>query len=134
MTQQSGLTLWELLITLLLITTGITGTVSLQLYLTQQGRLAYQYTHATLATQALSEQLRSTAALDLALWQTTATTVLPAADITICTDSTPDDGTGATSAACDQQGIVQTIKVWWRNRFNLIIEQPELRLSFRNTP
>ena len=133
MTRQHGMTLWELLITLLLVSTGVVGTVSLQLYVVQQGRLAYQSTQATLAILALSEQLRTTDSINPAWWQKTATAAFPDADMTICTDSTPDDGTQATDAACDEQGIVQIAKVWWHHHLSLNTTEPRSYLPFRLT-
>ncbi len=97
---QHGLTLWELMVTLLLVVSGVSGAASLQLYLAQQGRLASQSTQATLITLALSEQLRTTAAATT-LCQNTVTAGLPAADMTItCTDNTSSDRT-------------QTVMVGW---------------------
>lgn len=95
MIQQTGLTLWELLITLLLVTTGVTGSVSLQLYLIQQGRLAGQATQAALITLALSEQSR-TAASVMTLCEQTFIAGLPVTDMTVvCTDNTAYDQTYA---------------------------------------
>lgn len=127
--QQNGLTLWELLITLLLISTGVTGTAGLQLYLVQQGRLAYQSTQSTLITLALSEQLRTAATTNVNSWKPTTTANSP--DVMTCTDSTPDDGTQATDAACDEQGVIQVVKLWWQNHLSPADTQPTLRLSFR---
>ncbi len=51
---------------------------------------------------------------DFAEWLTEvqSPTVLPSGGGVICLDSTPDDGTPG-SPACDGQGNVLTIKVWW---------------------
>ena len=54
------------------------------------------------------------AANDFAEWLTEvqSATVLPSGAGVICLDSTPDDGTPS-SPACDGQGNVLTIKLWW---------------------
>jgi type IV pilus assembly protein PilV len=41
--------------------------------------------------------------------------VLPAGAAVICLDSTPDDGTPS-DAACDGQGNVLSIKLWWTEK------------------
>jgi type IV pilus assembly protein PilV len=41
--------------------------------------------------------------------------VLPSGAAVICLDSTPDDGT-PTDAACDGQGNVLSIKLWWTEK------------------
>ena len=54
---------------------------------------------------------------DFAEWLTEvqSASVLPSGAGVICLDSTPDDGTPA-GPACDGQGNVLTIKVWWTEK------------------
>ena len=49
---------------------------------------------------------------DLWEWTNAVTAALPNAEATVCRDSTPNDGTSAASAACDNTGAL-VIKIWW---------------------
>lgn len=53
---------------------------------------------------------------DLFEWQNALTTQLPDGEGVVCFDSTPDDGTGAGSPACDGGGSNRKIKIWWYSR------------------
>ena len=52
------------------------------------------------------------AANDIAEWKVALAADLPAGTGTVCTDSTPEDGTPA-APACDGLGNLYAIKIWW---------------------
>ena len=49
---------------------------------------------------------------DLFEWKASVAAALPRGEATVCIDSTPNDGTGAASAACDGIGPF-VVKIWW---------------------
>lgn len=53
---------------------------------------------------------------DLYEWENALATQLPDGEGVVCYDSTPDDGSGAGSAACDGGGSNRKIKIWWYSR------------------
>jgi type IV pilus assembly protein PilV len=55
------------------------------------------------------------AALDYYLWSTTIGQELPGGTGVVCIDATPDDGT-SDAPACDGQGTVFAVKVFWKER------------------
>lgn len=58
---------------------------------------------------------------DLAEWNAAIATYLPLGQGFVCLDSTPTDGTSATSPACDGSGTQFAVKIWWdENRDGLI--------------
>ena len=50
---------------------------------------------------------------DLAEWNASITTYLPLGQGIVCTDSTPDDGGGIATAQCDGIGNQFSVKIWW---------------------
>jgi type IV pilus assembly protein PilV len=50
---------------------------------------------------------------DLQEWLDDITAYLPAGDGWVCIDSTPDDGTGSGTPACDGIGSMFAVKIWW---------------------
>ena len=52
---------------------------------------------------------------DVALWRAAVQGALPAGDAIVCIDSSPSDGTDASSPACDGTGTQFVAKVWWEN-------------------
>jgi type IV pilus assembly protein PilV len=55
---------------------------------------------------------------DVFLWRAAVASSLPGGDAIVCIDSTPADGTAATSASCDGTGDQYVAKVWWDNDRN----------------
>lgn len=53
------------------------------------------------------------AQFDLSEWNTDLARELPNGKGVVCIDSTPKDGTGPSSPACDNSGNVYAIKIWW---------------------
>ena len=50
---------------------------------------------------------------DIAEWNAAITTYLPLGQGWVCLDSTPNDGTSAAAPQCDGAGTQFTIKIWW---------------------
>lgn len=50
---------------------------------------------------------------DIAEWNAAITTYLPLGQGWVCLDSTPNDGTSAAVPQCDGAGTQFTIKIWW---------------------
>ncbi len=46
-------------------------------------------------------------------WNTAIQAALPGGEGVVCVDSTPQDGTGTASPACDNTGNLFAIKLWW---------------------
>ncbi|HED34907.1 MAG TPA: type IV pilus modification protein PilV [Gammaproteobacteria bacterium] len=55
---------------------------------------------------------------DMYLWNVNIADALPAGAGIVCIDSTPDDGTSKTAAACDGIGSSYAIKIWWQDNRN----------------
>lgn len=53
------------------------------------------------------------AADDVYLWHTSVESVLPSGEARVCKDSSPNDGTNASSAECDNNGDNYAAKIWW---------------------
>ena len=50
---------------------------------------------------------------DIAEWNAAISTYLPMGQGWVCLDSTPNDGTSALNPQCDGAGTQFTIKIWW---------------------
>ncbi len=50
---------------------------------------------------------------DLAEWNAALAANLPMGSGTVCIDSTPNDGSGTGTPACDGSGTQYSIKIWW---------------------
>jgi type IV pilus assembly protein PilV len=46
-------------------------------------------------------------------WNAAIAASLPGGEGVVCVDSTPQDGTGTASPACDNSGTLFAIKLWW---------------------
>jgi len=55
------------------------------------------------------------ASTDINQWRVMLANELPGGVGVICLDSTPDDGSNATTHGCDDAGTVYAIKVWWND-------------------
>lgn len=53
---------------------------------------------------------------DLNEWQNALATQLPEGEGVVCFDSTPDDGSGMGSPACDGGGSHRKVKIWWYSK------------------
>ena len=72
------------------------------------------------------------AANDLAEWNAAVAAALPSGESYLCIDSTPNDGTGTASPACDGNGNVYAIKLWWDNdRDGTITSDERFTMSFQ---
>lgn len=58
------------------------------------------------------------AADDVALWRAAVAARLPNGEAMVCVDSSPEDGTGVATAACDNSGNLYAIKIWWEDDQN----------------
>jgi len=58
---------------------------------------------------------------DLAEWNTAISTYLPLGQGLVCTDSTPNDGASTANAQCDGVGTLRSIKIWWDDDHDGII-------------
>jgi type IV pilus assembly protein PilV len=63
------------------------------------------------STSGCSEQ--QLAENDLAEWNAAIATYLPMGQGYVCTDSTPNDGTGFGDPQCDGAGTLMAVKIWW---------------------
>jgi len=52
---------------------------------------------------------------DVSVWNTKISNALPAGAGIICIDSTPLDGASSVIPACDGNGSVHAIKIWWQD-------------------
>lgn len=57
--------------------------------------------------------IQEMAQTDLQQWLDNISAYLPAGDGWVCIDSTPDDGTGSGTPACDGIGSMFAVKIWW---------------------
>lgn len=73
---------------------------------------------------------------DLAEWNAAIATYLPLGQGIVCTDSTPDDGIGTATPQCDGIGSQFSLKIWWDDNHDGIINMDPLNterfvISFR---
>ncbi len=66
--------------------------------------------NCTTTTGCTAQEMAQT---DLQSWITGITTYLPVGQGWVCIDSTPNDGTGSGTPACDGVGTKFVVKVWW---------------------
>lgn len=157
---KAGFTLLEVLVALLVLSIGLIGVAGLQLlgvsnsrdayFRTQAATLSYDITdrmRANLsgvendeydkATGALTADCRTTTGCtdaeladdDVALWKQ-AVSRLPAGEGIVCIDSTADDGTGVSAAACDGTGSQYVVKIWWDADRNPLNDKDRLVMVF----
>ena len=53
---------------------------------------------------------------DIGDWNAMLANLLPGGSGVVCIDSTPNDGTSAAAAACDNVGVNYAIKIWWTDK------------------
>ncbi len=140
---QRGSSLIEVLVSMIVLAIGILGISAMQTSSLKSNQSSYQRTQAVFHSQDLVERMRSNqagvragnydapepaltaacltsagcspaelAAHDVAEWEASITAGLPFGAATVCIDATPDDGT-VDDAACDGDGELYTIKIWW---------------------
>ena len=142
--RQSGFTLIEVLVSVIVLSIGLVGVATLQAVSLKNNQSAFMRSQASALAYDLADRMRSnvltadsnlydpgTAATittcktavgctpqqlaqnDLAEWNAAIGTYLPMGEGFVCIDSTPDDGTGATSPECDGTGTQLSVKSWW---------------------
>ena len=142
--RQSGFTLIEVLVSVIVLSIGLVGVATLQAVSLKNNQSAFMRSQASALAYDLADRMRSnvltadsnlydpgTAATittcktavgctpqqlaqnDLAEWNAAIGTYLPMGEGFVCIDSTPNDGTGAASPACDGTGTQLSVKIWW---------------------
>jgi len=138
---QSGFTLTEILISLVVLSIGLLGLSALQMTALRNNQSAYYRSVATQQAYDMADRIRAnstsassynnpTATQDAACvsatgcsgsamaghdayeWNQVNSSSLPGGTGVVCIDSTPDDGTPA-APACDGNGNTFAIKIWW---------------------
>lgn len=140
---QQGFTLIEVLVSFLIMATGLLGMVTLLTTSVKANQGAYSHSQAIVHAQDMADKIRANrgedytsvtaaadsscvvtgtltacnnmAANDLETWRQSVQGTMPGADVVVCIDSTPDDGDSPSSAACDDTGTVVAVKIWWRD-------------------
>lgn len=141
---QSGFTLIEILVAVVILSIGLLGLAGLQVNALRNDQSAFMRTQATILAYDLADRMRANtnaitsgfynpanaattasctttvgctaqemAQTDLQGWLDGISAYLPAGEGWVCIDSTPDDGTGSATPACDGVGSQFVIKVWW---------------------
>lgn len=157
---QSGATLIEVLISLLILAIGLLGMTGLQTVSLRNTQSAYLRTQASIASNDIIERIRANlqgveansydanagavtaacntitgcsagelAANDIAEWKAALAADLPSGVGTVCTDSSPEDGTPGVPA-CDGIGDLYAVKIWWDEDRDGAAEK-RFSLSFR---
>jgi len=67
---------------------------------------------------------------DLYEWAANLAELLPQGEGVVCIDSSPDDGTGSASPACDGVGERYVVKIWWNDRLTPHEPQDSERMAF----
>ncbi|MFK7864757.1 MAG: type IV pilus modification protein PilV [Pseudohongiellaceae bacterium] len=140
---QGGTTLMEVLVSLLVLSGGMLGMAGVQTVSLRNNQTAYYRTQATALSLDMVERLRANivavqaggydnvagaatascftaagcnagqmAAQDILDWSAQVAAALPNGASTVCLDATGNDGTPG-AAACDGNGRVYAIKIWW---------------------
>ena len=141
-----GFTLLEVLVALVVLSIGLLGLAGLQLTSVTNTRDAYYRSQALMLSYDIADRMRANwtqigdydgntnttpvsacrttggcvnasdmADDDLALWRQ-AVAALPGGEGIVCIDSTPNDGTSVSSAACSGgTGNQYVVKIWWNN-------------------
>lgn len=114
---QTGSTMIEVLVALLILAIGLLGMAGLQTLSLRNAHDAYLRTQATILAVDMVERMRAgngsmAQGNDLAEWQQAVMESLPAGQGTLCIDAMPDDGT-PTAPACDGMGPLHAVKLWW---------------------
>jgi type IV pilus assembly protein PilV len=142
----SGFTMVEFLVAVVILSIGMIGLAGLQLTSLRDNSRAYMRSQASVIASDLADRVRANPAVDyttvtaaentscltttgctadqmaqqdLFEWSTRLPAELEGGVGVICMDSTPNDGTSAASAACDNSGVNFAIKLWWQD------EQPD---------
>lgn len=142
----SGFTMVEFLVSVVILSIGLIGLAGLQLTSLRDNSRAYMRSQASVLASDLADRVRANpevdyttvtatentscltttgctadqmAQQDLFEWNNHLPTELEGGVGVICMDSTPNDGTSAASAACDNSGVNFVIKLWWQD------EQPD---------
>lgn len=139
---KSGFTLLEVLIAMLILSFGLLGLASLQMFGLRNNQSAYFRTQATQLAYDMADRMRANtiavsnnqynnqaettdncvtnfctpaqmAGYDIAQWNSAlVNSGLPGVVGIVCRDSTPADGS-STAPACDNTGNTYAIKIWW---------------------
>lgn len=140
---QSGSTILEVLVSLLVLSGGLLSMGGLQTVSLKNNQTAYYRTQATVFANDMAERMRGNlsaidagayddvagadtancytsagctaaemAAQDIDDWEDEVALALPGGASVVCLDATQEDGTPAANA-CDGNGSVYAIKIWW---------------------
>lgn len=163
--RQTGFTLIEVLIALVVLSIGLLGLAGLQTVGLRNNHSAYLRSQATLMAYDIADRMRAnTAAVatddyhsmaannatlqtscssiagcepdeqaenDLKVWYTGVTNELPGGEGEVCLDSTPEDGDGESSPACDGSGRLYAVKIWWTDERDSSAAKKRFVMSFR---
>ena len=139
MNKNSGFTLIEVLIAMLVLAVGLLGLAGLQATSLRNNQSAYHRSQATQLAYDIADRMRSNkpasnynnqaatnddcitntctpsqmAGYDLKEWNDQLTLLLPSGEGVVCLDNTPVDGTSKTAHNCDGAGSTYAIKIWW---------------------
>ncbi len=145
---QRGFTLLEILIAVVVLSVGLLGLAALQNTGTRVNHSAQLRSLATQLAYDMLDRMRANqagvragyyhlpsaasngcysgtnctpaqlAAEDIAQWRRDLAGALPDGQGVVCRDSTPDDGSGAGSPACDGSGTLYAVKIWWTDEYD----------------
>lgn len=143
LSKSAGFSMIEIMVSFLVLAAGLLGVATMQQRGMDSSHAAYLRTQAVSLAQDMSSRARANrrganagkydkpqanyqasclaggcsaeqmAAHDNAEWQADLAQILPFGEGVVCVDSTPEDGDGAASAACDGIGRGLAIKIWW---------------------
>lgn len=113
----AGATLIEVLVTLSILSLGLTGLSAMQLAALEHLRSVVQASRAASLAADMAERLHGASGgepddSETVAWRESVGANLPAGAAAVCIDSTPNDGV-AGAPACDSAGMEWVIKVWW---------------------
>ena len=138
MNKNTGFTLIEVLIAMLVLAVGLLGLAGLQVTSLKNNQSAYFRSQATQLAYDITDRMRTNklgnynnqaataddctatlctpsqmAGYDLKQWSDQLSALLPNGQGIVCKDNTPGDGASKTAHNCDGAGNSYTIKIWW---------------------
>jgi type IV pilus assembly protein PilV len=138
MNKNTGFTLIEVLIAMLVLAVGLLGLAGLQVASLKNNQSAYFRSQATQLAYDITDRMRTNklgnynnqaattddciaslctpsqmAGYDLKQWSDQLSALLPSGQGIVCKDNTPGDGASKTAHNCDGAGNSYTIKIWW---------------------
>ncbi len=159
--QLSGFSLIEVLVALVILSTGLLGLAGLQAAGLRASQTSLQRSQAAILAYDMADRVRAnitnaainyhlptatataschttvgcTAAQlaqnDMSEWNATVTQALPGGQGVICIDSSPNDGSSAADHDCDNTGNLFAVKLWWDDDRNADTENQLFFTSFQ---